>query len=67
MRNKYVLLDHIAFPFIYAIAEEFGGFSDYETPIIESIGSGMGFSMFCQGAGEDTPDIVNIIQKDQCS
>lgn len=52
-----------AFPFISAIAEEFGRFSDYGTPIIESVGSGMGFSMFCQGAGKNTPDIVMSSRK----
>ncbi|ABD45076.1 PBP superfamily domain protein [Ehrlichia chaffeensis str. Heartland] len=52
-----------AFPFISAIAEEFGRFSDYGTPIIESVGSGMGFSMFCQGVGKNTPDIVMSSRK----
>ena len=52
-----------AFPFISALAEEFGKFSDYRTPIIESVGSGMGFSMFCQGTGKNTPDIVMSSRK----
>ena len=52
-----------ASPFISAIAEEFGRFSDYGTPIIESVGSGMGFSMFCEGVGKNTPDIVMSSRK----
>ena len=52
-----------AFPFISALAEEFGKFSDYSTPIIESVGSGMGFSMLCEGVGQNTPDIVMSSRK----
>ncbi|MGN7618973.1 MAG: substrate-binding domain-containing protein [Ehrlichia sp.] len=52
-----------AFPFISALAEEFGKFSDHRTPIIESVGSGMGFNMFCQGTGKNTPDIVMSSRK----
>ncbi|MEH0831706.1 substrate-binding domain-containing protein [Anaplasma bovis] len=46
------------FPFISSIAEEFGRFSSFSTPVIESVGSGMGFNMFCAGAKKSTPDIV---------
>ena len=62
-QHIHVVGSSTAFPFIAAIAEEFGRFSDYGTPIIESVGSGMGFSMFCQGAGKNTPDIVMSSRK----
>ncbi|QGR02236.1 phosphate ABC transporter substrate-binding protein [Ehrlichia ruminantium] len=62
-QHIHVVGSSTAFPFIAAIAEEFGRFSDYGTPIIESVGSGMGFSMFCQGVGKSTPDIVMSSRK----
>ncbi|KJV69546.1 PBP superfamily domain protein [Candidatus Neoehrlichia lotoris str. RAC413] len=51
------------FPFISSIAEEFGKFSSYQTPVIESVGSGMGFNMFCAGTGANTPDITMSSRK----
>ncbi|QLK52078.1 substrate-binding domain-containing protein [Ehrlichia ruminantium] len=59
----HVVGSSTAFPFIAAIAEEFGRFSDYGTPIIESVGSGMGFSMFCQSVENSTPDIAMSSRK----
>ncbi|MEZ5670634.1 MAG: substrate-binding domain-containing protein [Alphaproteobacteria bacterium] len=47
------------FPFATAVAEEFANTSDFPAPVIESTGSGGGFSLFCAGAGIDTPDITN--------
>jgi phosphate transport system substrate-binding protein len=47
------------YPFITAAAEEFGKKTKQKTPIIESIGTGGGFKIFCSGAGDDTPDIAN--------
>lgn len=46
------------FPFISFIAEEFNRVFSFKTPVVESIGSGAGFKMFCSGVGEDTPDIT---------
>ncbi|MGN7661747.1 MAG: substrate-binding domain-containing protein [Anaplasma sp.] len=51
------------FPFISSVAEEFGRFSAYRTPVIESVGSGMGFNMFCSGSDEDTPDVAMSSRK----
>ncbi|MCU7611858.1 substrate-binding domain-containing protein [Anaplasma capra] len=51
------------FPVISSLAEEFGRFSAYRTPVIESVGSGMGFNMFCAGSGQGTPDIVMSSRK----
>ena len=38
-------------------AEEFGQNGTFKTPIVESTGTGGGFKLFCEGAGEATPDI----------
>lgn len=47
------------FPFSTAVAEQFGRITDYQTPVVESTGSGGGLKLFCDGVGEDTPDITN--------
>jgi phosphate transport system substrate-binding protein len=46
------------FPFITAAAEQFGQAGN-KTPIVESTGTGGGLKLFCEGAGEETPDIAN--------
>ncbi|UTO55127.1 substrate-binding domain-containing protein [Neoehrlichia mikurensis] len=62
-RHIRVVGSSTVFPFISSIAEEFGKFSSYTTPVIESVGSGMGFNMFCAGAGDNTPDITMSSRK----
>jgi len=47
------------YPFASAVAESFGETTDFETPIIESTGSGGGMKLFCAGTGLSTPDITN--------
>ena len=47
------------YPFITVAAEQFGRGTDFKTPIVESIGTGGGFKMFCSGVDEKTPDINN--------
>jgi phosphate transport system substrate-binding protein len=47
------------YPFVTAAAEQFGKGGKNKTPIIESIGTGGGFKLFCAGAGDDTPDIAD--------
>ncbi len=46
------------FPFMSLVAEEFSNVLSFRTPVVESVGSGAGFKMFCMGVGEDTPDIT---------
>ena len=43
------------FPFTQLVAENFQG----NTPIVESVGTGAGVKIFCEGIGEDSPDIVD--------
>jgi len=47
------------YPFATAVAEEFGRSNKFKTPIVESTGSGGGFKLFCEGVGENYPDITN--------
>ncbi|MDX5596430.1 MAG: substrate-binding domain-containing protein, partial [Wolbachia endosymbiont of Andrena labialis] len=58
--RKYIRIvgSSTVFPFISFIAEEFNRVFSFKTPVVESIGSGSGFKMFCSGIGEDTPDIT---------
>lgn len=51
------------YPFASYVVEEFGATTDYQTPVIESTGSGGGLKLFCEGAGEDTPDITNASRR----
>ena len=46
------------YPFATMVAEQFGK-AGGKTPVIESTGTGGGMKLFCAGAGEATPDIVN--------
>ncbi|MFP3983143.1 MAG: substrate-binding domain-containing protein [Desulfurivibrionaceae bacterium] len=47
------------YPFATVVAERFGQITDYSTPKIESTGSGGGLKLFCQGVGDEHPDITN--------
>lgn len=47
------------YPFTTTVAEQFAKKSGAPTPIVEATGTGGGIKMFCEGAGEDTPDAVN--------
>ena len=47
------------YPFVTAVAEEFGKTTHNNAPIVESTGTGGGIKLFCNGLGDDTPDIAN--------
>lgn len=47
------------FPFSTTVAERFGRGTPFNTPVVESTGSGGGLKLFCQGIGLQTPDITN--------
>jgi len=51
------------FPFSTAVAEQFGKKTDFQTPSVESTGSGGGIKLFCAGVGTDTPDITNASRR----
>ena len=60
------------YPFATTVAETFGKKTNFNTPKIESTGSGGGLKLFCAGNGIDTPDITNASRRikqselDQC-
>jgi phosphate transport system substrate-binding protein len=47
------------FPFAAAVAESFASRGPWKAPLVESIGTGGGFRLFCAGAGESTPDVTD--------
>jgi len=47
------------FPFAAAVAEQFGKATKFKSPIVESIGTGGGFKLFCNGVGAAYPDMAN--------
>jgi len=47
------------YPFSSYVAEEFGATTKFQTPIIESTGSGGGHKLFASGSDLNTPDITN--------
>ena len=55
------------YPFASYVTEEFGAVTEYPTPVIESTGSGGGLRLFCNGVGEDTPDITNASRRIKAS
>ena len=55
------------FPFSTTVAERFGRATPFKTPVVESTGSGGGLKLFCQGVGEQTPDITNASRRIKAS
>ncbi len=55
------------YPFISAVAENFGREEEYKTPVVEATGTGGGFKLFCAGIGTNFPDFVNASRKIQNS
>ncbi|MEM9585314.1 MAG: PstS family phosphate ABC transporter substrate-binding protein [Pseudomonadota bacterium] len=51
------------FPFSTAVAEQFGRSTDFQTPVVESTGSGGGLKLFCAGVGTSHPDITNASRR----
>jgi len=51
------------FPFSAAVAEQFGKSTKFNTPIVESTGSGGGLKLFCAGTGDGHPDITNASRR----
>ncbi|MDO8359554.1 MAG: substrate-binding domain-containing protein [Devosia sp.] len=51
------------FPFSTAVAERFGQAGTFPTPVVESTGTGGGLKLFCESAGEQSPDVTNASRK----
>lgn len=50
-------------PYATIAAESFSENFDFTTPVVEGGGTGAGIKKFCEGIGENTPDIVNASRK----
>lgn len=61
--NIWVVGSSTVYPFATVVAEKFGKETTFKTPSIESTGSGGGLKMFCEGVGENTPDITNASRR----
>lgn len=46
------------FPYTQAVAEQFANTTGRPSPIVESTGTGGGMQIFCEGIGEDHPDLT---------
>jgi len=55
------------YPFATVVAEQFGKTSPFNTPKIESTGSGGGLKLFCAGIGVNHPDITNASRRIKAS
>lgn len=55
------------FPFSTAVAEQFGKKTSFETPLVESTGSGGGMKLFCAGVGVNHPDVTNASRRMKAS
>ena len=55
------------YPFATTVAERFGKNTRFNTPKIESTGSGGGLKLFCAGVGTTHPDITNASRKIKAS
>lgn len=55
------------FPFSTAVAERFGQTTSFNTPVVESTGSGGGMKLFCSGVGLQHPDITNASRRIKAS
>jgi phosphate transport system substrate-binding protein len=51
------------FPFSTTVAERFAQTAGFPAPVVESTGTGGGIKLFCEGVGENTPDIANASRR----
>ena len=51
------------YPFTTLVAEVFGQNTDFNTPKVESTGTGGGMKLFCSGIGTKYPDITNASRR----
>lgn len=61
--NIMIVGSSTVYPFSTVVAETFGKTTDFDTPIIESTGSGGGMKLFCAGVGEQHPDFTNASRR----
>ncbi len=56
--NLYFAGSSTVFPFATIVAEEYTNKIKGKTPVIESLGTGGGFKLFCEGAEDKYPDVA---------
>ena len=59
----YIVGSSTVYPFATVVAERFGKSTKFNTPKIESTGSGGGMKLFCEGVGVRHPDITNASRR----
>jgi len=59
----YIVGSSTVYPFATVVAERFGKSTRFNTPKIESTGSGGGMKLFCEGGGVRHPDITNASRR----
>lgn len=47
------------YPFTTVVSERFGKETKFDTPIVESTGTGGGMKLFCAGVGPNSPSVTN--------
>ena len=57
--NIQIVGSSTVYPFVTVAAEEFGNNTEFNTPIVESTGTGGGFKLFCAGVDDAHPDLSN--------
>ena len=57
--NLSIVGSSTVYPFSTVVAEKFGAGGKFNTPKVESTGTGGGFKLFCGGVGVQHPDIAN--------
>ena len=50
-------------PFVSMAAEQFGHASGFQSPVVESIGSGGGLKLFCSSLADGSPDIAGASRR----
>ncbi len=56
--NLFIAGSSTVFPFVSISAEEFTNKAKAKSPVIESLGTGGGFKLFCEGGDDKYPDIA---------
>jgi phosphate transport system substrate-binding protein len=57
--NIKIVGSSTVYPFTTVVAERFGKETKFDTPIVESTGTGGGMKLFCAGIGPNTPSVTN--------
>ena len=62
-KKLYIVGSTSLYPFSSTVAEYFNIFSFFSSPIVENVGTGAGFNLFCKSYSSSAPSIVNASRK----